>query len=145
MERNQAFLLGLLHDVGKVALLACLSKEIKSASEVNSALIGKLFLKAHEAAGLDLAVDWRLSEELVSVAGRHHNFRENEKFPRSAALVTLAHKMDLFLSLNADEEFRQLASGDEFEFLGLADANGILTSVEALFDQTAPREAQAAA
>lgn len=119
-EPERAFLLGLLHDIGKVALLDTLSKELSDDVRVTPALVGRLFLECHELAGRRMAEIWKLSDELVSVAGQHHDFAANEEHPRSAALVSVAHKMELFLSLGADHEFQALAESAEFEVLGIS-------------------------
>ena len=119
-DKEKAFLLALLHDVGKFPLLAMLAEQAKHRKGgVTRALIGKVFSKFHEPVGLALAQHWKLGSELESVAGHHHDYADNEDFPTSAALVTLAHKLDLHLSLRDDNGFLDIAHGPEVLFLGI--------------------------
>lgn len=120
IDPEHAFLLGLMHDIGKVALLAILAEEISSTHQLSSALIGDAFRRFHEQAGVAMAESWQLTEELISVAGCHHNIRTNKDHPRAAALVCLAHKMDLFLTMGSEDGFQSLMDSDEMEFLELS-------------------------
>jgi putative nucleotidyltransferase with HDIG domain len=118
-DREVAFLTGLLHDIGKIALLSILSKEPDAVHAASPAIVGHLFYVHHERAGEMMAKSWRLSDELISVTGCHHDFESNEEFGRSAALASLAHKLDLHLSLGDDGSYRELVHCEELEFLGV--------------------------
>ena len=135
IDAEHAFLLGLLHDIGKVPLLSVLRQEVKKESEIGPALIGRVFLEHHEAAGAAVAKAWRLPEEIASVAGCHHDFAANEGHGRSAALASLAHKLDLFLSLDGETEYRGLVHAPEIAYLGLSesDAHALLAAAEKAF------------
>ncbi len=119
MDKERAYLIGLLHDVGKLPLLAMLRKEVGKESEVTPALVGRAFRLHHEAAGAALARAWKLPEELAEVAGNHHRFETNLGHGEAAALASLAHKFDLFLSMQSDEELRALVHAREMEFLAV--------------------------
>jgi putative nucleotidyltransferase with HDIG domain len=119
-EKDRAFLIGLLHDVGKIALLSILAQEASDSELVTPAAVGRVFFVHHERAGALLAEKWRLSEELISVAGNHHRFQENLEFGQSAALASLAHKLDLHLTQDDEEAFLALLSCEELEFLGVS-------------------------
>ena len=116
-EPEKAFMVGLLQDVGKIALLTMLRDEVRNRGEVNPALVGRLFHKYHERAGQAMGTAWRLPAELISVAGCHHDFRANEDYPESAAFACLAHKLDLFLSLGDEDAFRELIRSDMMDVL----------------------------
>lgn len=118
-DREAAFLTGLLHDIGKIALLAVIAKEGCTSQMTSPAMVGHLFYVHHERAGEVLARKWRLSEELTSVVGQHHEFATNEEYGRSAALASLAHKLDLHLSLDDQDDFRSLLRCEELEYLGV--------------------------
>lgn len=120
IERDKAFLLGLLHDVGKIPLIAMIERAGKNAADVTPSLVGRVFLEYHEHAGREMARRWKLSEEFVSVAGRHHRYTENEEHPRSAALVSLAHRLDLHLSMGKAIYWSQNAY-PELDYLGIHD------------------------
>lgn len=119
IERERGFLIGLLHDVGKIALLAMLAKEEKEGAMIGPALVGRVFFVFHEQAGHNLATKWRLDEEIASVTGNHHNYSSNEEYGRSAAFASLAHKLDLFLSYDDEDDYQRLLTCDEFEYLGV--------------------------
>ena len=119
MDRERAFLAGLLHDVGKIPILHMLSEELGKKDQATMSLVGRLYLRYHERVGGEMAAEWKLPEEVISVAGHHHAFLENEEFPVEAALCSLSHKMDLFLSLGAEREYLALAKSEEMDALSL--------------------------
>ncbi len=118
MEAEKAFLLGLLHDVGKIALISVLQREAKNGSDITPSLVGKAFMEHHEFAGRAMATKWKLSDEFISVAGQHHDFKSNEDYPRSAAIVCLAHQLDLLLSIG-DSSYWKPEQYKQMDFLGL--------------------------
>ncbi len=121
IERERAFLIGLLHDVGKIALLAMLSKEMRRGTIVSPATVGRVFYTHHELAGSRLAEKWRLDAELVSIAGQHHNCKANQEYERGAALASLAHKLDLHMGFDDEASYRGLVRCPEFESLGISE------------------------
>jgi putative nucleotidyltransferase with HDIG domain len=115
LDPERAYLIGLLHDIGKLPLLGLLGQE-KDCSPTQ-ALVGRLFLGYHEAAGAALARAWKLPAELGEVAGNHHDFASNESHVEAAALASLVHKLDLFLSLDAGGEYGALVRAGEMDCL----------------------------
>ncbi len=103
VDPEKAFLLGLLQDIGKIALLAMLSKEVKNPRDCTPALVGHVFQVYHQEAGAAMARKWKLPAEFISVAGCHHDWAENTEYERSAALANLAHHLDLALSLSDEK------------------------------------------
>jgi len=120
MDADRAFLIGLLHDIGKIALIETVRREVRDRSEVRPCLLGRVFFLQHERAGERIAQAWKLPEELVSVAGRHHQYERNEAFPREAALARLVHSIDLVLSIGGMSESPRLELLPEFDFLQIA-------------------------
>jgi HD-like signal output (HDOD) protein len=121
-EPEKAFMLGLLQDIGKIALLTMLRDEVRQRSDLTPALVGRVFHRFHERAGAAMAKAWHLPAELASVAGCHHDYASNTEFPQSAALASLAHQLDLFLSLGDQQRFNELARSEIMDFLGVPDA-----------------------
>lgn len=117
MDPERAFLIGLLHDIGKVALLETVRREVRGRFEVRPCLLGRVFFLQHERAGERIAREWKLPDELVSVAGLHHHFERNMEYPQSAALARLAHTLDLVLSIGGVGEAVRLESLPEFDYL----------------------------
>jgi putative nucleotidyltransferase with HDIG domain len=120
-EREQAYLIGLLHDIGKIVLLGMLQREMRDMSRLSPALVGRTFRLFHESAGGAIAAQWKLPIEIVSVASQHHDFASNEDYPRAAALAKLAHEIDLRLSLRDEGGVRMLVESPALEFLGIRD------------------------
>ena len=97
IEAERAFLIGLLHDIGKVVLLSILGRASKSPSEITPSVVGHLFYRYHQEVGGKVAVAWNLPEEIVSIAGCHHEFMENTAYPGSAAFALFCHQVDMAL------------------------------------------------
>jgi putative nucleotidyltransferase with HDIG domain len=121
VDPEQAYLLGLLHDVGKVALLTLLREEGRQGNDLTTALVGQTFHALHEKAGATMARAWRLPLGVASVAGTHHDPGANREHPREAALALLAHQIDLFDTLGDEQGFHALASHPAFELLGVSE------------------------
>ncbi len=117
IDRDRAFLIGLLHDVGKIALLSIISEETKGSDAPSAPTVGRVLMLNHERAGQALAEKWRLDPEIASVAGQHHDFASNTGFSKGAALACLAHKLDLHLSFERSSPYESLVSCPELEFL----------------------------
>ena len=141
------FLLGLLHDVGKIALLSMLQREITDQSDVTPTLVGRTFLEFHESTGALMAEGWKLSEEFISVAGCHHKYENNAQYGRSAAVVSLAHRLDMNLSGGNAGIYWSQDNYPEMKFLGLdtdAQALVISTAHEAFLENLEASANQAA-
>ncbi|TAJ21656.1 MAG: HDOD domain-containing protein [Planctomycetota bacterium] len=126
IDAERAFVIGLLHDVGKVPLLALLRECIPHGKRANLALVGRVFGRWHEVAGARLAKEWKLTPDLESVIRCHHDFKHNESEPRLAAFASLVHKLDLQLSLSSEREYRALAHGLEMDVLGVQEEQRLL-------------------
>lgn len=116
-DAERAFLIGLLADIGKVSLLAMMRGSGRKGSEATPVVIARVFTRFHEVAGAALARAWRLPEEIVSVAGTHHDYENNTEFPRSAALASLAQRLYVQLMTGDEEQFWAAARAPEFDFL----------------------------
>ncbi|MEM7516573.1 MAG: HDOD domain-containing protein [Planctomycetota bacterium] len=119
LDGEKTFLVGLLHDVGKIPVLRMLCDEARQRGDMDPMIVGTAFHRFHEKAGQAMAEAWNLSDELCAVAGCHHDFESNEGFAQTAALVNLAHKLDLYLSAGDSASFRDPGLYDELSFLGL--------------------------
>jgi putative nucleotidyltransferase with HDIG domain len=121
-DPEQGHMIGLLHDIGKVALLGLLQRELSGPGDATPAIVGRAFHKYHERAGEVMAREWKLPDEIATIAGKHHEFSANEVEPRGAALAFLAHQLDLRLSLDDDNGLRDVLHSPAFEVLGAPEA-----------------------
>ena len=118
-EPEQAHVIGLLQDLGKLALLTVLQGETRATDEVSPALVRHVFREFHEQAGRVMAEAWKLPKDLTDVIACHHAYRSNTNEPRAAALAFLAQQIDLLMSTSDEAGFEALGSSDVFEALGV--------------------------
>jgi HD-like signal output (HDOD) protein len=119
---EEAHMAVLLADVGKVALVATLRRELertKPSSAPSAALLGCLFREEHEAAGAQLARNWRLPEDVVANCQQHHDWR-GAKDRKLAALTSLVQRLDMLLFLGAEVAFQNAVRREEFDALEIA-------------------------
>ena len=84
-----AFLCGLLHDIGKAALLANAERLLPDGSVANADLALALH-EHHGAAGAELASRWRLPEAITVCILHHHDYSQARTFQDIAMTVSLA-------------------------------------------------------
>ncbi len=112
---DEAFLAGLIHDLGLVALLQCYSDQIPEI--VNQAKAGVPYRMAEEKAiganhqeiGMALTAKWKFPRSFQYVSGYHHNPSELAKENRLLAIVThisdiLCAQKNLGLSITVETE-----------------------------------------
>ena len=91
---EQVHLSGLLHDIGKLFLLAVL-EEVDTCDEsgtvLSDTLIEEVLASMHVELGLRLVAEWNLPDEFAAVVGRHHQ-TELDSQDAIVALVKLANK-----------------------------------------------------
>ena len=117
IDAESGYSLGLMADIGRIPLLSRAAKELTGDEEEDHAFLSKLFFLYHERVGASMGRAWHLPEELISVAARHHRFRDNAEAPREAALVSLAHGLDTCLANGNRSRFLEMIESDELVFL----------------------------
>ncbi len=79
-EPGQAFLAGLLHDIGKLGILKELSLDpkfcLRLKPDATEVMFDSIFVGRHEKIGLKLGEQWKMDELTLSAIERHHNFWE---------------------------------------------------------------------
>lgn len=122
----EAFMGGLLHDIGKLALLKILD-DIHRKGETKSAfptpLINEVLERMHEGVGLRLMQSWSLPESYCNIAVNHHraDFDGNDIL---LVIVRLANKASTKVgkSINPDAGIA-LISAPEAQCLGVSEIN----------------------
>ncbi len=78
VRAGEAFLVGLLHDLGELAILRVLHERVKrGAGGVPRGVYDRLSYEWHERLGQRLAEAWRLPDPLPAVIGDHHQTPED--------------------------------------------------------------------
>ncbi|MFK7999621.1 MAG: HDOD domain-containing protein [Polyangiales bacterium] len=85
LDPDEAYVFGLLHDVGRLAVYACLDGLRLSSEDVQMYVD-----KYHEKVGARMLGDWGMPQVLVSLAREHH---DPVTMTDEAALITLAHEV----------------------------------------------------
>lgn len=89
---DEAFLVGLLHDIGKLAVMRILeTHRCTHGTEISRSLADQVGEGWHEPLGHRLATAWRLQEPLPEIIGNHHSPpADNDPWGHYRALVQFA-------------------------------------------------------
>lgn len=108
-SNKSIFTAGLLHDIGRVALLETAPHLY---SKIDPKLVGDALIHAeqeilglsHPEAGFELATNWHLPDEITEVIRFHQTPEFSEAFPINVSIVSLAEKWTRRIALgNADK------------------------------------------
>jgi putative nucleotidyltransferase with HDIG domain len=90
---EEAFLYGLLHDIGKLLILKLAhdsGRQLQPSSEED---LAELIAEKHAEFGGYLLEQWKLSERLVDPVVWHHQPDQAEQHPRAAAVAAAANRL----------------------------------------------------
>ena len=104
VDPEEAFLCGLLHDIGKVALDACLPKSFARVVEFTDSSLGNIADAEQKVLGIDhavvgkrLAQRWHLPEDVLNTIWLHHHGPESLPDQiNHRSIVQTVHLADLF-------------------------------------------------
>lgn len=91
---SEAFMGGLLHDIGKLAIVKALDELLQaspSSGVLNETLIGEILAAMHEDVGYRLMHSWSLPDVYCSIAVNHHR----DEFDGSDVLLSLVRLTNL--------------------------------------------------
>ena len=123
LERDRAFLLGLLHETG-VPVLAGAVAEIEKANRGNSLgseLVEILLSTMHEETGGYVLGRWGMSEAFVGAAREHHHYRGVGQSTSAQRLVYAGNLICEHLGIGRPERSVDFTLEHAFADLGLAD------------------------
>lgn len=133
-ERNPSlFTAGLLHDIGRIALLETVPELYR---KVPSGLSGNELIEAeqktvgvtHTEAGYELAINWGLPKEIAEPIRHHHQPESAYDMKVNTAIVALAEKWTRTLDANKRSKERVLADSEEvLGVIGMNKATAALT------------------
>jgi len=92
MYPDRMFAMGLMHDIGKLALLTVVGALSKNRSTTAEAL-DELLDGLHVEFGASLVESWDMPGEFVDAVANHHNLEHMEKYPASTRVVAMANLM----------------------------------------------------
>jgi HD-like signal output (HDOD) protein len=98
VDREQAFALGLLHDVGKLAIfdrMSTLRTAQRSEFMLTPATVSRVLRLLHEPLGGLCVLGWRLGDDAASAIATHHRRPVPEILDVATEVVWLAERIDL--------------------------------------------------
>ncbi len=121
IESDQAFLCGLLHDFGRLALIKALRESTGTKKGNLAPELMALVDEHHQEAGAVLATSWRLSELVAEVAAHHHHPERVTAHQPMVAVVAYANALAHRLGLGGGEDPSvNLVSHPSVALLGLS-------------------------
>lgn len=92
-DPDPAFLAGLVHDVGRVSVLAALAdlrRAHRGELEIEPESVDAVASAVHPALGAVIAASWSFTDDVVDAVARHHAARAGEGVPDLAAVLCAA-------------------------------------------------------
>lgn len=114
VESGQAFLCGLLHDLGTAGCLMALADVPKGASRPPLEPLWPLIHSLHENASALIARQWKLPAEITNFVGQHHQLILKPSAPAIADLIAVAESIagDLGAGIPVEEALYQPREGE---------------------------------
>ncbi|MCP3892316.1 MAG: HDOD domain-containing protein [Desulfobulbaceae bacterium] len=116
LSGNEFFIAGLIHDIGKLAMLMTFSDKYPFLMEFSdteyfhsTAKEQSLFSISHDQAGLRLANKWMFPEQLVMATGYHHDPASAPSFKQYPLIIQLADILSLLYC------YSDVSSGEDVE------------------------------
>lgn len=153
-DHEEAFLAGLMHDIGKLGILKAVSEAYPLPQRVDfdmtEEVFDKIFPPLHEKAGGFLAAKWELDDAFVNVIAHHHDYHDvgfDETEQLNACLCRLVHVADAMArmlghgrSFVDDVNVFELAAASELGLEKSPDAVRFLDDVPPLVDRALKTE-----
>jgi len=87
---DRFFAMGLLHDIGKLALLTVLGA-LKKNHDASREAVDELMNVLHVEFGKSLASNWNMPAEFVDVVANHHNLEDMDTLPETTQVIAIAN------------------------------------------------------
>jgi HD-like signal output (HDOD) protein len=136
LERESAFLLGLLHDTGTPVLVnAVAESEKQNRASLGDAMVEILISQLHEETGAHVLTCWGMSSAVVGAAAGHHRYQPGSK-AHSHRLVYAGNLICQNLGIGADQRDVDFTVERVFADLGLADFEKVGPILESVTRET---------
>lgn len=136
-DPEEAFLAGLLHDVGKTVVLGLVTEEERANTHVRvgDALLEKLCDTVHTGTGARVAKAWKLAPPILEAIEGHHRLHKNSQ--SVVAVTSLANDICGYLGLGCARRAVSLGQHPAFSLLGLDDerAEGLLARIPDVLEE----------
>jgi putative nucleotidyltransferase with HDIG domain len=101
-DQENAFLCGLLHDIGAAAILIVLGERRKSEPALEGAVLGEVVRQTHEDVSGMLVRLWKVPGEVAAVVANHHGRAAIESAPLLSSLVAVADSLAAKFGFSVD-------------------------------------------
>lgn len=121
IPKDEAFLAGIFHDVGKLFLYDFAPEEYSAISESEDLIAHErdLFDVTHEELGIRSASRWNLAEEIKVAIGYHHRPEQAPTHREYAMVVSLANQLAHLGGVGSEPALETELGKAELEFLGI--------------------------
>jgi putative nucleotidyltransferase with HDIG domain len=118
-DPENAFLCGLLHDIGTAAILIVLGERRKSEPALEAAVLDEVVRQAHEDVSAMLVRLWKLPGDTAEVVAHHHGRASVEAGPLLSSIVVVADTLSAKFGFCVDFG-RGACDGSDHEAVALA-------------------------
>jgi putative nucleotidyltransferase with HDIG domain len=101
-DPENAFLCGLLHDIGIAAILIVLGEKHKSEPELDATVLDEVVRQTHEDVSGMLVRLWKLPADVVDVVARHHGRAAVDTAPVLSSVVVVADTLTAKFKFSVD-------------------------------------------
>jgi putative nucleotidyltransferase with HDIG domain len=101
-DPENAFLCGLLHDIGIAAILIVLGERAKSEAALDGKVLEEVVRQTHEEVSRMLVRLWKLPDEVSEVVAHHHSAADLGAAPSLSAVVVIADALAAKFKFSVD-------------------------------------------
>ena len=137
LEREGAFMLGLLHDIGVPVLISAVSGYAKQNNDqaLREDVVEILMSQLHEEVGAYVLRNWGMSDAFVSAARTHHLYRGSAKSTPAQKLVYAGNQICEHLGIASERRDVNFQFVEIFSDLQLADTDKVSPILESVSEQ----------
>lgn len=134
IERDHAFLLGLLHDTGTPVLVNAVTEHEKQngGRPLGVDVVEILVSQLHEETGAHVLTDWGMSPAIVDAAREHHRYRGAGKSPAGSSLAYAANLVCEHLGVGAEARNVDFTIEHVFADMHMAERDKVADLLEAV-------------
>lgn len=132
-DPDKFYMIGLIHDIGKVLLLKAFSEIVSNAEELNMTQIMETIQEYHADFGGALLKRWKLANDFIRIVERHEKDQTTSEPPNDMAVICLANRLTRKIGYSlfdddggslAETPFAQVLKLDEEVLEGICQQTG---------------------